>query len=178
MPVVKDARRVSGHDLEDEDANERPQQAERLLAGSDGAGATVMERANGERRRGRRREGELLLDDVVFAQGDDEEYAKEAGADRERDELACILARRVEQAKRVHSWHGGDEEDTDTACGGRGGLDGAVLLWPKITAENLAHKARLRHNAGERLEDGIAEDRTEELRAECKLHTTTVSSMP
>ena len=118
-----------------------------------------MQRADRHRGRRRRGERELLLNNIILAERDDKEDAKEARARGERNKPPDILLRELgEQVQAVHGGDRGHEEDADPACRGRGGLDGAVLFGAKGPAEEAAQEAGLGEGLGERLDDGISED--------------------
>ena len=118
-----------------------------------------MQRADRDRGRGRGRERELLLDDVVLAERDHEEHAEEPSADRERDKLSDVLLReRRQEVQTVHRRDRRDEEDADTTCRRRGGLDGTVLLGTERTAQKAAEQTRFWDGLGQWLDDRISED--------------------
>ena len=138
-------RSIPGDDLVHEHGNEREQERKRLLAGRDRARRAVVQRADRDGGRGGSRERELLVDDVVLAERDDEEHAEEPSADRERDKLSDVLLReRRQEVQTIHRRDRRDEEDANTTCRRRGGLDGTVLLGTERTTQEPSDKARLR----------------------------------
>ena len=90
----------------------------RLLSRHSRAVAAVVQRMDGDSGRSGRRERQLLLHDVVPAQGNDEEDAKEPSARGERDEPADVLLWQLRQeSEPVHRRDGADEQNADATRG-------------------------------------------------------------
>ena len=118
-----------------------------------------MQCANRDSRRRRGGERQLLFHDVVLAERDHEEHAEEPSADRERDKLSDVLLReRRQEVQTIHRRDRRDEEDANTTCRRRGGLDGTVLLGTERTAQKAAEQTRFWDGLGQRLDDCISED--------------------
>ena len=115
VPIEEDTGSIAGDDLEDEANDEAVKQGQRLLPGSDGAAAAVVEGTDSDSSSGGSGEDELLVNDVVLAQGNDEEDTEESSRDGQGNKLAnVILGKERKKVEAVHSRNGTDEQDTDT----------------------------------------------------------------
>lgn len=110
MPVKSDSGGIDTDDLEEESADQGVGEALCLLGGSDGPVGTVMQSTNGEGGCSGGGEGQLLLDDIVSAERDDEEYAEKPGSDSEGNQFSSVLSGRIrEQSERIHGRDCGNE---------------------------------------------------------------------
>ena len=93
MPVESDCGSIDTDDLEEESTNQGIDEALGLLGSSDSTMGPVMQSTNGEGGSSGGREDQLLLDDVVSAERNDKEYAKETSSNSESDQLSGVLPR-------------------------------------------------------------------------------------
>lgn len=115
MPIEKDTGSIAGDDFEDEANDEAVKQRQRLLPSSNGTAAAVVEGTDSDSSSGGSGENELLVNDVVLAQGNDEEDTEESSRDGQGNKLAnIILGKERKKVQAVHSRNGADEQDTDT----------------------------------------------------------------
>jgi len=115
VPVEGDSGGIDADDLEEERPNKGVDEALGLLRSGDNTLGSVMESTDGEGRGRGGGEGQLLLNDVVSAERNDEEYPEETSSSRESYQLSGIPLRRVgEEAECVHGGYSGNEENADT----------------------------------------------------------------
>ena len=90
MPVESDPGGKDADDLEEESANQGVDETLCLLCSSDGAVGSAMQSTNSECSGSGGREGQPLLDDVVSAERDDEEYTEETSSDCESGQFSGV----------------------------------------------------------------------------------------
>ena len=118
MPVESNSRGIYTDDLEEESTNQREGETSGLLGSGDSTMGFTMQSTNGEGGGGGGREGQLLVDDIVSAEGNDEEYTKETNSDGESDQFSGIFPGRIgEKTERIHGGNGGNKYDAETTGG-------------------------------------------------------------
>ena len=85
VPIESDSRDIDADDLEEESANKGVDETLGFLCSGDGTMGPVMQSTDGEGSGRGGGESQLLLDDVVSAKRNDEEYPEETSSDGESD---------------------------------------------------------------------------------------------
>lgn len=156
VPVHEDTGGVLVDDDKGEGGGEGVHESTRLLLGSELSSGSVK-RSHSEGSGGRRREDELLLEDVELAERDGEEDTVVGRDSREGDETPKVLEGVVEEIELVHGGNGGDEHAGERTSSGGSSLDSAVLTGTEETTTELLGEGLL-HD----LDDRVTENGTEE----------------
>ena len=85
MPIKSDSGSINTNDLEKESTNQGVDETLGFLGSGDGTIGPAMQGTNGECSGSGGGEGQPLLDDVVSAERNDEEYTKETSSNGESD---------------------------------------------------------------------------------------------
>lgn len=92
------------------------------------------------------------------------EEADEGHAERDTTDFCIVPDWVMQQAHLIESWEGTDEDVAQTSSSRSACLNNIVFLWPKMSAED---GEGLGDGASERLDEGKANDCSEEIRRKC-----------
>ena len=107
MPVKSDSGSINTNDFEEESTDQGVDEALGLLGSSDGTMCPVVQSTNSECSGSGGGEGQPLLDDVVSAERNDEEYTEETSSNGKSDQFSGVLLRGVrEKVERIHGRDG------------------------------------------------------------------------